>query len=78
MYSGQLLGDHKSNGINVIDQNNIDHHPLTQKLKISVHAPMLVAEIRQLTIAVVTAVVVLAAVLVAAGLLVHSRNEAKK
>ena len=38
---GNYWSDYYGNGTYVIDQNNIDHHPLTQQVDISVKAPTL-------------------------------------
>ena len=41
--SFQSVSDYNGDGIYVIDQNNIDHHPLTQHVDISVKVPTLTA-----------------------------------
>ena len=38
---GNYWSDYYGNGTYVIDQNNIDHHPLTQQVDVSVKAPTL-------------------------------------
>ena len=66
---GNYWSDYNGHGVYIIDQNNIDHHPLTQQLNISTAAPAVLSMI--LTVAVIATVIV---AVLAAGLLVYFKK----
>ena len=72
---GNYWSDFNGSGTYVIDENKVDHHPLTQQVNISVPVFTHPTEIPLITIAAVTTVVVL---LVMAGLLVYFKKHKRK
>jgi heme/copper-type cytochrome/quinol oxidase subunit 2 len=64
---GNYWSDHNGSSSYVVDENNVDHHPLTQQVNISTTAPELS------TIIVVIAIIVIVVVVVA-GLLIYFKK----
>ena len=71
-FVGNYWSDYNSQGAYVIDENNIDHHPLTQQVDISTTAPAGSTNLLTITIIVVAVVGVVA--VVAVGILVYFKK----
>ena len=72
---GNYWSDYNGNGTHVIDQNNVDNHPLTQQVNISVAVPT--EDTNTLTIAIIAAVVILAVIAVSLFFRRHRKSIAK-
>lgn len=68
---GNYWSDYQGHGAYVINQNNVDHHPLTQQVNISITAPTAPTLLSRLPIAIIAVVVVL---IVVVSLLLYLRK----
>jgi nitrous oxidase accessory protein NosD len=68
---GNYWSDYDGQGTYVIDEDNVDYHPLTQQVDISTAAPEPPSETPLLTIAVVAMV---SAIVIGVGLLVYLKR----
>lgn len=71
---GNYWSDYYGNGTYVIDQNNIDHHPLTQQVDISVNTPTLTPLSTGFSITVPLLVLVVAIIIGIVSLLLYRRH----